>query len=197
MSFDAQRSTLDSNRVIRYGITSTGDAVSYAEALELLATDSAFRSFLSRCMREPPFQAMRFETPALTRENASQPFEFVLIDSPGLERPANPSAFSTQILGAGDGVAPLVFENLSGDAVMIVPRPVGETPSYTHLSRFVSDASAEEVDALFQVMGETTLAKLGTDPIWLNTAGGGVAWLHVRLDSRPKYYHYRPYASQP
>ncbi|MGI9175867.1 MAG: DUF6940 family protein [Rhodothermales bacterium] len=24
--------------------------------------------------------------------------------------------------------------------------------------------------------------------MWLSTAGGGVSWLHVRLDSRPKYY---------
>lgn len=32
-----------------------------------------------------------------------------------------------------------------------------------------------------------------TLPIWLNTAGGGVAWLHIRLDHRPKYYRYLPY----
>jgi len=30
-------------------------------------------------------------------------------------------------------------------------------------------------------------------PTWLSTAGGGVAWLHVRLDTRPKYYRYNPY----
>ena len=30
-------------------------------------------------------------------------------------------------------------------------------------------------------------------PVWLSTAGGGVAWLHVRLDDRPKYYSYAPY----
>ena len=30
-------------------------------------------------------------------------------------------------------------------------------------------------------------------PTWVSTAGGGVAWLHVRLDSAPKYYTHRPY----
>ena len=30
-------------------------------------------------------------------------------------------------------------------------------------------------------------------PTWLSTAGMGVAWLHVRLDQRPKYYAHRPY----
>ncbi len=34
---------------------------------------------------------------------------------------------------------------------------------------------------------------IGHTPLWLSTAGGGVAWLHVRLDSRPKYYGYSPY----
>jgi Family of unknown function (DUF6940) len=28
---------------------------------------------------------------------------------------------------------------------------------------------------------------------FFSTAGAGVAWLHVRLDDRPKYYGYPPY----
>lgn len=31
----------------------------------------------------------------------------------------------------------------------------------------------------------------------LSTAGAGVRWLHVRVDDRPKYYHYRPYPQAP
>lgn len=30
-------------------------------------------------------------------------------------------------------------------------------------------------------------------PLWVSTSGLGVSWLHVRLDSRPKYYTYAPY----
>ena len=37
------------------------------------------------------------------------------------------------------------------------------------------------------------LPKRGDAPTWVSTAGGGVAWLHVRLDSAPKYYTHRPY----
>jgi hypothetical protein len=36
-------------------------------------------------------------------------------------------------------------------------------------------------------------ARVSTTPVWLSTAGAGVAWLHVRLDDRPKYYSHRPY----
>jgi NADH:ubiquinone oxidoreductase subunit len=35
--------------------------------------------------------------------------------------------------------------------------------------------------------------RVGEQPVWLSTAGMGVAWLHVRLDDRPKYYGYSPY----
>jgi len=35
--------------------------------------------------------------------------------------------------------------------------------------------------------------RLSSRPVWLSTAGGGVSWLHVRLDDRPKYYHHAAY----
>ena len=33
----------------------------------------------------------------------------------------------------------------------------------------------------------------GEAPTWVSTEGSGVAWLHARLDARPKYYHHAPY----
>jgi hypothetical protein len=32
-----------------------------------------------------------------------------------------------------------------------------------------------------------------TEKIWMSTCGTGVYWLHLRLDSKPKYYTYAPY----
>jgi hypothetical protein len=40
---------------------------------------------------------------------------------------------------------------------------------------------------------ENMAERIGEAPVWLSTAGMGVAWLHVRLDSRPTYYGHRPY----
>lgn len=39
----------------------------------------------------------------------------------------------------------------------------------------------------------TYQAFAGVSDVWLSTNGVSTAWLHVRLDSRPKYYHYLPY----
>lgn len=30
-------------------------------------------------------------------------------------------------------------------------------------------------------------------PLWLSTSGLGVAWVHARLDERPKYFAWAPF----
>ena len=47
--------------------------------------------------------------------------------------------------------------------------------------------------SLWQEVGRVMQQKLTAKPIWLNTAGAGVPWLHIRLDSQPKYYEYKSY----
>ena len=32
--------------------------------------------------------------------------------------------------------------------------------------------------------------RVSASPLWLSTAGMGVSWLHLRLDSRPKNYRH-------
>jgi hypothetical protein len=42
-------------------------------------------------------------------------------------------------------------------------------------------------------VGDAVARRLSSAPLWLSTSGLGVAWLHVRLDERPKYYTHAPY----
>ena len=94
----------------------------------------------------------------------------------------------------GDSPAGVVsFPNLGGDATLVVPSPHGPPEAYVHLASFVHNAPEAQQHALLQVTADVVLSRLDTAPLWLSTAGGGVAWLHVRLDSYPKYYAYRPY----
>jgi hypothetical protein len=121
----------------------------------------------------------------------TRPFEFVVLDSPDLARPADATAFADQFPNAKDGVA--VFANLGGDATMIVPCPIAEPAAYGHLAAFVRLAPETQRDALWRTVGEVLAQRLGPKPLWLSTAGAGAAWLHVRLDARPKYYGHAPY----
>lgn len=91
------------------------------------------------------------------------------------------------------GCRTVTFDNLGGDAVLVAPCPLGPDSAYTHLAQFVHAAPDAQQQLLWQSVGEAMQARLGTEPVWLSTAGHGVGWLHVRLDSRPKYYRHAAY----
>lgn len=87
------------------------------------------------------------------------------------------------------------FPKLGSNATLIVLAPVSPEPScYTHLGNFLRAAPVGQVDRFWQVVGETMQQRVSASPLWLSTAGMGVSWLHLRLDSRPKYYRHRAYA---
>lgn len=90
-----------------------------------------------------------------------------------------------------DGV--VSFANLGGDATLVVPSSRGPDENYGHLAAFVRGAPRDQVRSLWRRVGQVASEGLGRSPVWISTAGGGVAWLHVRFDRRPKYYGHAPY----
>lgn len=86
----------------------------------------------------------------------------------------------------------VTFGNLGGDAVLVAPCPVGNR-DFSHLAQFTRAASTAQQDVCWHAVGDAVGARMGTRPIWLSTAGHGVAWLHIRLDSSPKYYRHGEY----
>ncbi|VTR98250.1 Uncharacterized protein OS=Blastopirellula marina DSM 3645 GN=DSM3645_29311 PE=4 SV=1 [Gemmata massiliana] len=164
----------------------------FAEVLRALRTDTEFRSWLNALLAEAPFTAFRWETPAVTSATAPQVFEFVVLDAPHLTRAPNPDAFEEHFHHSPDAEV-LDFPNLSGDAVLVVPRPIAGPSAYAHLAAFVRNAPESQRDALWARVGEAMAQRLGAAPVWLSTAGAGVPWLHVRLDNSPKYYGHVTY----
>ncbi|HEU5075095.1 MAG TPA: hypothetical protein VFU02_12985, partial [Polyangiaceae bacterium] len=72
-----------------------------------------------------------------------------------------------------------------------------EPSAYTHLAAFLRHAPPEQCEVLLREVGFAARECLRNEPFWLSTSGLGVAWLHVRIDSRPKYYQYTPYRRFP
>lgn len=182
--------------VSRYTLTRRGAALSRREVLEgWRGGEEAPRRFFVELLADAGFDCFRFETPALTAATAGRPFELVLVDSPEIDLAPDPRDFQERF--EADPADVLVFDNLGGDAAMIVPRPRAGAPGYAHIAGFLRHAPLEQQLALWRTVGEAALARLGDRPAWLNTAGGGVPWLHVRLDSRPKYYVFDAYRRPP
>lgn len=193
--WNAAVQVLDRGRGQRVSVRRDDAPVGYREVLRRWQEDESFRAFFMGVLEEAPYAAYRWETPSVTSGTAERAFEFVLLDEPGLTSNADARAFAGQFASGDARESVVAFTNLGKDATLVVPRPMGAEAAYGHLAAFVRHAPEAQKHELWRVVGREMESRLGEEPVWLNTAGMGVSWLHVRLDSRPKYYGFREYAS--
>ena len=186
--------------VHRYRFLNTGTPVSFRQVIDIWADESQgamFRLFTSLTLASSTFQAFRWETPSVNLATEDQEFEFVLVDSPSLQRKENSAPFSEpfqkqRILDSSQVHA--TFPNIGRNAVLVAPLPTSVAGvNHCHLGSYLRTADRTDCDALWQAVGKAMQKRIGERNVWLNTAGGGVAWLHVRLDNRPKYYQHTDY----
>lgn len=104
--------------------------------------------------------------------------------------PQDYAAFQQQ-LSAAPATAPCIsFPNLSGDTVLVVPTPV-EGKTYTTLREFLQQAPTAQQRALWKEVARQARAAMNKhEHVWISTHGLGVAFLHVRICSHPKYYNH-------
>ena len=181
------------DRVVKYKILRDQEILSYGQVITLLEESLAFRSLLIELLTLSSFETYRWETPAVSTSSLHQDFEFVLINSPGLAASPDRHAFRDHFVSSEENAGVVVFENLGRDAILVVPSPLAATDIFNHLARFTRTASDAQNHALWKTVARAMSHRVSTRPVWLSTAGGGVSWLHVRLDDRPKYYHHGAY----
>jgi hypothetical protein len=185
---------LEDGNVRRVSVLSDGTQLPYRDVLQHWQHDVRFREYFGSLLSEAPFPAFFWETPAVTEASVDRPFEFVLVGSSDLARMRpDPSAFERQWASRDVSGGVVTFLNLGGDAALVAPCPIAPLSAYGHLAAFVRRAPEAQRHALWQAVGAAVEDRLGPRPSWLSTSGLGVSWLHVRLDSYPKYYQYGPY----
>ncbi len=194
MRWDPQIETMESGRVRQMTILCNEEPVSYAEVIERWQSDGDFREFFIGLLAEAPYDAYFWETPPITRMTSTRAFEFVLVESPTLARlKPDPAAFTQHFEAADKGLDVAAFWNLGGDALLVAPSPRASLIAYPHLAAFARAAPTPQQHAFWSTVGTNVAVSLSDRPLWLSTCGLGVAWLHVRLDSRPKYYTFQSY----
>lgn len=180
-----------------YEVRGGGAPVSLSAALAALEGDPAFVAGLVAVLAAHPVPAYRWETPRSHAAELGEPLRFALVRDDALARlTADPSPFAPQLARGGEVVD---FDNLGGDAHLIVPAPRGQA-AWPHLAAFARSAPAALQLALWRRVGacwRAALAEAPAAPRWVSTAGLGVPWLHVRIDRRPKYYRHGPYRAGP
>jgi hypothetical protein len=178
----------------RFALLRDAGPAGYSDVIEAWRLDADFRAWFNDELAGAGYDVFRWETPPITTANAGRPFEFALLDSPWLDERPDPADFAEYLRGAAEVAT---FPNLGADAILIAPRPLVDMSAYGHLGAFVRHAPEAQRQALWQAVGDAMARRIGARPVWLSTAGGGVPWLHVRLDDRPKYYGFAPYRSTP
>jgi hypothetical protein len=172
-----------------------GEVLSWAQVMAGLVTDAGLRDALTGAILAAPFAAVYWEARPVADGDREEVFECVVLDAPGLARERADGRPFAQPLAGSRAPAVRAFANLSGDAELVVPAPGDDVEGYPHLAAFLRRAPAEQVHALWTEVGHAVTRWLTTrgTRVWVSTAGLGVAWLHVRLDSRPKYVKWAAY----
>ena len=169
--------------------------MSHREVFVSLKNDEGFRGFFIASLQDVPYEAYRWETPGYTEATLDQEFGFVVLSDSSIDRKANSKPFEYYISGESESV--VSFQSLGKDAHLVVPSRTSAEANYCHLASFTNTAPMSQQQKLWSIVGKVGIERASSSPVWLSTAGGGVAWLHVRFDTRPKYYHYEKFKAMP
>jgi len=182
---------LNGGNILKYKILSETKVMSRIEVIENWINNQSFRSFYTSILKDNEFEAYFWENPSITKSQLNEDYEFVLVNSNSLINiKSTPNVFRDYY---EEGEMIVIFPNLGKDAMLVVPTPNSDDANYAHLSKFIRNAPAAQLDELWWKLGKSYKKMIGENKLWLSTAGLGVSWLHLRIDSRPKYYRYAAY----
>lgn len=182
---------ISDRNLMKYKVRQNQKYLSVQDAIQLLSANDDFVRFFNGLLCSSPYEAYFWEVKPISLRTNQDPFEFVLTNSPTLSKVnADNTVFSKYFNGHRYVTS---FLNLAGDSRLIVPVEISETNHYSHLAAFVRNAPEAQIIPFWNQVGEEVSKALDHTPKWLSTSGLGVSWLHVRIDPKPKYYHYKSY----
>lgn len=167
---------------------------SFNDVIALWKTNMEFAEFWRQSILKLGYPAVFWEVKPINMLTLQEDFECVILPAKQLENiHAQPEVFK-QHFKISSPVAN--FSNLGNDAILIAPCPTtspGTIKNYAHLISFLTNADAIANKTIWQSLAEEIESQLSLNNLWISTSGLGVYWLHIRLDSYPKYYQYQKY----
>jgi hypothetical protein len=177
---------------IRFFLKKEAAYLSFEEVFDLWSNSVDFINFYVNALIDLNYQAFYWEHPALNKQFLKKKYECILHRSQPLEfLRSNEKAFEHYLYSKKHVED---FLNLGKNARLIIPTKQTNQEIYNHFGKFIRFAKKEQQLELFKRIGTLIIEELEEkELIWLNTAGLGVIWLHIRLDTRPKYYKTQKY----
>ncbi|MFK8007385.1 MAG: hypothetical protein AB8H03_13485 [Saprospiraceae bacterium] len=192
--FQPWQTTLEfskNGQVTKIKISKDGSILKFPQVFSLWKKSEAFQKFYNNILASSKYPGFFWEIKPMNQHWENEAFEFVLINSAALPKiSANSQPFQKHFQTT-DSI--ITFPNLGGDAQLIVPTPISDLANYPHFAQFVRNAPEIQKNKLWEIVSIEYQKRLNEKPQWLSTSGLGVYWLHLRIDSRPKYYHFQEY----
>eukprot|EP00477_Mikrocytos_mackini_P002256 GAHX01002488.1.p1 GENE.GAHX01002488.1~~GAHX01002488.1.p1 ORF type:complete len:291 (+),score=45.59 GAHX01002488.1:50-922(+) len=143
--------------------------------------------------KETKFDAYYFEVIKVQKsELNTKVFEFVLIKT-SIKNIQDAATFGTKIENSALAV---VFDSTSSPPAKLVCPHKGTESYNAHLAIYARNSSDEEFEYTWRLAFKTFFEDIdsaGNKVRYLSTHGQAVLWLHIRIESTPKYYHYNEY----
>jgi len=191
--FEAESISQNEGNLQKFRIKKSGNELKYREVLDLWENNQEFTEFYSSIFKKCGFASYIWETPPISTDSLNQAFEFVILNTPKSSLKPDVDTFSEYFDEKTKNYGVVSFLNLGHDAMLVVPSPLRNGSNYSGLAEFFSEAPLDQQRAFWKVTAHQIKLRLSNKSTWVSVAGGGIAWLHIRLDSRPKYYRYMPY----
>ena len=186
--FSAYIEEYDQGMVHRIRFEWVGSALTFEDALALMKWNVTFLDFLTSLLTNCEMDGFVWELPPVSASTLNRPFEFVLIDTgQPYHRAADPSDFEVHLKPLAGREEIAKFKNLSGDAILVVPSVI-DGADYRDFLHFLQTAETSHIQGLWKALAGAVTEALTEQPLWISVSGAGVAWLHIRLDTQPKYY---------
>lgn len=180
-----------SNNTCKYRMLQADQVISFGEWIQFLKESDEFILFFNDVLAASKYEAYFWEVKPVTQKRLGDIFEFVLVESTFLAKIKADNSDFKSYFNPGESV--VAFPNLGKNAQLIVPIEMNNRDDYAHIANFVRNATKPQICAFWKRVGEEYEKALGAERKWLSTSGLGVYWLHVRIDSRPKYYQHLEY----
>ena len=151
--FEASAESDNARSFLKYRIRRDAYFLSFSDVFQLWEQDTYFVDFYISVFEQSGYYGYIWETPAISTKSLDDTFEFVihaLPKSSGLpDHGTYAGYFDTET--APDGI--VSFQNLGGDALLIVPSPYRPTADYSGLAEFFREAPLGQQRRLWCELG--------------------------------------------
>jgi hypothetical protein len=175
--------------------------VTFKDVINLWIHSKKFRKTFSKLLADVPFKAYMWKCVSL--DSVNKHFEFNVSNSKKLARISTKAGpyrkyFKDHKANTGSVIS---FISNSNDTFLVVPYGPRDSKKYKDLASFMRKGTDDQIDKLWKTFGKQVHRIYNTKypifnnndknrPLWLNTHGLGVYWLHLRIDIEPKNYVY-------